>query len=188
MVSYGALRCESVTGDVYEPSSACEGHMITIALSPMNRPNPLRNRNRNRPDINACSSSAVPRSPLPSRARSRWLRRTRRREDKEGERRRGGTRRTLPSSPLSPVTGRCCYVGHLYAYFSAPRFVTTRPCWGRGLRETRRTSCDVAFHGGFDAHSLFPSRKMPFFFSLSCGPQRYAPYCIPCHVQNQSVV
>jgi len=45
IVSYGALRCESVTGDVYEPLSAsCEGHMITIALSPMKRPNPLRNR------------------------------------------------------------------------------------------------------------------------------------------------
>jgi hypothetical protein len=42
IVSYGALRCDSVT-DAYSPSSASrEGHMITIALSPMMYPKPLR--------------------------------------------------------------------------------------------------------------------------------------------------
>ena len=47
MVSYGALRCESVASN--RPSSSREGHTITMGLSAMLRPKPLRSACQRQP-------------------------------------------------------------------------------------------------------------------------------------------
>lgn len=49
IVSYGALRCESVTDENSPSSASREGHMITIALSPITRPKPLQEKKKARP-------------------------------------------------------------------------------------------------------------------------------------------
>lgn len=111
IVSYGALRCDSVT-DAYESSSASasrDGHITTIALSPMIRPNPLRKKTPGesghaKSRVNALMISH-PSDHSSSSASGEE------KGGKGGVGRKEGTRRTAPSIP---TFAHPCYSRYLY--------------------------------------------------------------------------